>query len=142
MTANVSFVFADRPDVLRVPNAALRFRPSPELLAQRRGGEGGAAPDAGGGRPADGAPPANGGGRRAQGGTPGGAGPREPDRRTVWVLREAAPTPVRIRTGVSDGTTTEIVEGELREGDAVVTDASGGERPSGPPQGGGMRRIL
>ena len=33
MTANVSFVFADRADVLRVPNGALRFRPSAELQA-------------------------------------------------------------------------------------------------------------
>ncbi|HEY3358576.1 MAG TPA: efflux RND transporter periplasmic adaptor subunit, partial [Polyangia bacterium] len=29
MTANVSFVHADREDVIRVPNAALRFRPPP-----------------------------------------------------------------------------------------------------------------
>ena len=34
MTANVNFVFANREDVLRVPNAALRFRPSPELLSR------------------------------------------------------------------------------------------------------------
>lgn len=32
MTANVSFVYARADDALRVPNAALRFRPDPELM--------------------------------------------------------------------------------------------------------------
>ena len=47
MTANVTFVYADRPDVLRVPNAALRFRPPPEMLAAL--GRGSSVPRAGGG---------------------------------------------------------------------------------------------
>ena len=34
MTANVTVVYADRTDVLRVPNAALRFRASPALMAR------------------------------------------------------------------------------------------------------------
>ena len=33
MTANVTFVYAERKDVLRIPSAALRFRPPEELLA-------------------------------------------------------------------------------------------------------------
>jgi HlyD family secretion protein len=148
MTANVSFVFADRPDAVRVPNAALRVRPPPDLVASsRRGANGAGASGAAGGRDGDGAP-ASPGGRRGDGAAPGGGAPgggaREPDRRTVWVLRDTSPVPVRIRTGVSDGTTTEVVEGELREGDAVVTDASGGasERPAGGGPPGGMRRLL
>jgi HlyD family secretion protein len=152
MTANVSFVFAERPDVLRVPNAALRFRPTPELLAaQKRNGTSSAAgtPSA---APADGAAASGGrgsggAGRRSDGAPGEGAPPRErePDRRTVWVLRGdvPAPTPVRIRTGVSDGSATEVLEGDLREGDLVVTDAAGGsERPQGGGSPGGMRRIL
>jgi HlyD family secretion protein len=66
----------------------------------------------------------------------------------VWVLRDGVttPEPVRIRTGVSDGSTTEVIEGELREGDAAVTDVEGGAA-AGPPSGGsrsggGMRRIF
>ena len=41
MTANVTVVYADRRDALRVPNAALRFRASPALMARS-----GAAPQA------------------------------------------------------------------------------------------------
>ena len=95
--------------------------------AGRRGGAGAAGGGAGAG--AQGAP--DGGGRgaaspgqapvqpRPEGRRPGaGEGsPREPDRRTVWVLRAATPEAAQIRTGVSDGTTTEVLEGELREGD-------------------------
>jgi HlyD family secretion protein len=143
MTANVAFVFADRADVLRVPNAALRFRPPAELLERSR--EGGAAQ--GGDGAAGPGDAERGGGNRRGGAAAPGASPREPDRRTVWVLRgpESSPSPVRIRTGVTDGSVTEIVEGELREGDAVVTDAGGAapkQRSGGPPGPGGMRRIL
>jgi HlyD family secretion protein len=33
MTANVTFVYAEKSDALKIPTAALRFRPSPELSA-------------------------------------------------------------------------------------------------------------
>ena len=47
MTANVTFVYAEKEDVLRVPNAALRFRPPPELLAPAKPASGGNGRDAG-----------------------------------------------------------------------------------------------
>ena len=34
MTANVTFIYAEKSDVLRVPNAALRFRPSADLARE------------------------------------------------------------------------------------------------------------
>jgi HlyD family secretion protein len=138
MTANVTFVYAEKDDVLRVPNAALRFRPPPELMARlgqgsARGNHAAArGPDAAGPRGAA-APPA---------GRTGASRSEAPDRRTVWVLRGERPEPVRIRTGISDGSMTEVVEGALEPGDAVVTDASGGA-PGAPGGGGaGMRPRL
>src|SRR5205823_516968 len=105
MTANVTFVHAERDDAVRVPNAALRFRPPPELwaaLSPTRDGQGGGA---GGNVPTAGRRAGGGGGggqRRGMGaGGPGGAGgggsgdgvaaggalrDGELDRRTVWVL--------------------------------------------------------
>ncbi len=114
MTANVTFVYAEKDDVLRVPNAGLRFRPTPDMLASSSARPGAAA------RP--GAPAA---GRREGAAARAGT----PDRRTVWVVRENGPVAVHVRTGISDGTLTEIVEGDLQPGDQVVTDASSG--PSG-----------
>ena len=48
----------------------------------------------------------------------------ERDRRIVWVLRDGKPVPVSIRAGLSDGSVTEIAEGDLKEGDALVTEAA------------------
>src|SRR5438093_1541436 len=62
------------------------------------------------------------------------AAPRpERDRRIVWVLRDGKPKPVIIRTGLSDGSVTEAAEGDLREGDALVTEAVGIPGSNVPP---------
>lgn len=107
MTANVTFTYAERADALRVANAALRFRPPPELLAKSDTGA---------------APPA----RRGE----HGGGPH-----TLWVLRDSQPLAVPARLGISDGTFTEIVEGDLREGDDVITDVRGGKPQQQPAFG-------
>jgi len=49
----------------------------------------------------------------------------ERDHRILWVLRDGSPQPVSVRTGLSDGSVTEIAEGDLHEGDALVTEATG-----------------
>ena len=132
MTANVTFVYAERQDVLRVANAAMRFKPPAELLAAGPSPSGGAA--AAERRPAGSAPSgaADGSMRHGRG------GPKLPsDQRQVWVLRGERPTPVTIKIGVSDGTVTELVDGDLKEGDEVVTDVAAGAaggRPSGGPR--------
>jgi HlyD family secretion protein len=129
MTANTTVVYADRSDVVRVPNAALRFRPSPEMLAALGRGSGPArvAGRDGAGRPT---PP-----------TGGGSG------RTLWVLRDGKPVLAQVTVGVSDGTFTEVLSGPLQAGDAVVTgvETAGGSgngarppTPAGP--GGPIRR--
>jgi HlyD family secretion protein len=47
-------------------------------------------------------------------------------RGTVWVLRDGEPVQVSVRTGATDGSYTEILDGELKEGDQVIT--GGGPR--------------
>jgi HlyD family secretion protein len=39
----------------------------------------------------------------------------------VWVLRDGRPTPVTITVGLDDDTNTEVVGGELKAGDELVT---------------------
>jgi HlyD family secretion protein len=73
-------------------------------------------------------------------GSHGGPSDTNSDQRVLWVLRGATPTPVPVHVGLSDGTVTEIVSGEVQEGDAVVIEASSGNDSSGsakPPAGGG-----
>jgi HlyD family secretion protein len=144
MTANVNFVYAERADVLRIPNAGLRFRPPSDL--QGRGGAGarpgqpeGAAQ--GSGRPQGSGAPAQGGQAQGSGRRPEGSDGGQ-DRRTVWALRGPKPEPVRVKTGVSDGSLTELVEGDLHEGDAVVTDAGGGPAGAGATGGGRPPRMF
>jgi HlyD family secretion protein len=120
MTANITFVFANKDDVLRVTNAALRFRPSADLMSalklemphgHRSGSDG-----------APGGPSLRPGGPARAGGSP--KGDEAPDRRTVWVLRDDLPSPIRIKTGTTDGTRTEVVEGALQVGDLIISDAT------------------
>jgi HlyD family secretion protein len=126
MTANVTFVYADREDVLRVPNAALRFRPPPELMAKLH--PAGAPGSASAGADAKAAWRA----KKAAGGDKA----ETPDRKTLWVLSPTGePKPLPIRTGISDGTTTEIASGEVTPGTQVITDLSDAAKASGPPGG-------
>ncbi len=133
MTANVTFVAAEKEDVLRVPNAALRFHPTGEVLAAAGlGGKGTHGGPAGAGGPAvAGAAPQAGGGAWQQNGPS--------DRRRVWVLDHGKPYPVGIKIGLSDGTLTEVADGKLADGAVVIVDAFGGK---GGAQAPGMARRL
>jgi HlyD family secretion protein len=126
MTANVTVVYAERHGALAVSNAALRFRPPPSL--------------AGSAAALDDSP------RRARGAPPS-SDPAAPEARTVWVLRGGAPHPATIHTGLSDGSVTEVVDGDLNDGDPVVVDAvSPDAAPAAAPSAGGgtpgLRRMF
>jgi HlyD family secretion protein len=158
MTANVSIILAEHDNVLKIPNAALRFRPPDIVAASRTNAPSAQLADAAqrGGQFGGGRPGGSGGGF---GGGRGGGGRNRPDRslsRTIYTLpagsdasaaASAKPRPVQIKVGISDGTTTEVVEG-LKEGDVVVTGmamaeaAAQASRPQNPfGGGGGMRRF-
>jgi HlyD family secretion protein len=127
MTANVSIIVARQDNVLQIKNAALRYRP----------------PDAG---PTSSESVATQGGSRSPSATRQGAGARDhrTGDRTVYVLSFSQPKPVQIKTGISDGVVTEVVQG-LKQGDRVVTAemASKTQSASTPanPFSGGARRF-
>lgn len=123
MTANVSIKIAHRDDALQMKNAALRYRPA----------------DAPPFEPKLTSPPPS---RTPGGGGPGGGRERRSSGRTVYVLDGSRPKPVQIKTGISDGIVTEVLEG-LKEGDPVVTAelTSSASAPSAPNPFGGTRRL-
>jgi HlyD family secretion protein len=92
MTANVSIIVAEEKGVLKIPNAALRFRP-------------------------------------AEGGKPKfekGAG--------VWIVENQKPKRVPVKLGISDGSYTQIISGDLKEGQDVIVESltkAKQETPSG-----------
>lgn len=128
MTATVTIAYAERDDAVVVANAALRFRPPPEVAAAIAG-DAGAAPS-GSWAPSGSASAA----RRGRPG--GGATGAEGGHRTVYVLRGATPEAVHVSTGLTDGTVTEVLKG-LAPGDQVVVDVTLGGRPAGTGSAGG-----
>jgi HlyD family secretion protein len=148
MTANATVTFADKRDVLAVPNAALRFKPPPESGISVKSGAGGSG--GGGHRMRDGgAPPAgsasSGDGSGAPPGAGGGGGGRGKganDAKSVWVLQAGAPVQIAIETGLSDGAYTELTNDGVKEGDNVIVDAtvSGKEPATSAPTGTQQRR--
>jgi HlyD family secretion protein len=216
MTANVKLVTAEKSDVLKVPNAALRFRPV--------GAEGGPSAPGGRGSASTGDAPraeapagASGGGGRLEairerlintytldqaqqqkldailqesrgqsaslqrlpeqerqariqknreatrakireiltpeqrarydadtatsGGGAGGSGGRRPLPARVWIQApDGKPQAVQLMLGISDGQSTEVVRGELKEGQEVLVGIVGAPAPGrqgAPPPGGG-----
>tara|TARA_R110002073_G_scaffold64712_1_gene161850 strand:- start:28185 stop:29621 length:1437 start_codon:yes stop_codon:yes gene_type:complete len=128
MTATVSFVIEAREQALVVSNKALSYRPAnPPTDAKPAGnaklaGEAKAAGDAK--PPRDANAPAN--AKPEQGERRAGQRERPTDgakRARVFVLRDGAPMVARIETGMTDGTSTEIISG-LAEGDIVITSDS------------------
>ncbi len=95
MTGHVMIGVGKRDGVLRVPNAALRFKPKKD----------------------NGDEPVKKGEKRS------GA--------TVHILEQGAPKPVKVKTGLSDGTYTEITGGEIKEGDLLITRELGQKKKEG-----------
>ena len=128
MTATVTVEIARADDVLRLPSAALRFRPTPELFASlgQEPPAGGFGPGGGAGGPGAGAP---GGRARGAGGgaaVPGGGVP-ETGRASDGVMPPASP-PARSATA-----------GAPAAGAGRVDGAPSGARtgaPTGAPAGG------
>lgn len=122
MTANVTFVIEEREDVVRLPNAALRFRAPADWQTPKDGAAMPAAP-----------------GQRRETDTISASAPGRgaSNRRVVWVMRGGKPTSVPVVTGLSDGSLTELVEGDVKVGDEIVTGSPAAAGPRGGPSAPG-----
>jgi len=93
MTANVSIVTDIRKDVLKIPNTALRFKPSEKIKPPDKG--------------------------------PG-----------VWITEKGKLKRIRVSTGIGDESYTELVSGEIKEGQELIVESlektRGKSRTSGP----------
>jgi HlyD family secretion protein len=106
MTANVSVMIAHRDGVLKIPNAALRFRP---VSAKMESGKSGPPQKAG-----ERVKPAEG-----DQGRPG----------RVWVVSpEGKPASVSITLGITDGTSSEVIGGNLQEGGEVIVEETSNKK--------------
>ena len=145
MTANAAVVTARRENALRLPNAALRFRPEEgAVAAEEKTADDPPPPDAAEGPPPGG--PGEGGGPdmgarggRGQGrGRTGRSAEGAAARRTVYVLDAQGRLRERnVALGITDGSWTEVLGPELREGETVATGVEvGADRAGTRPAAG------
>lgn len=87
MTANVSIIVETKQEALKVPNAALRFKPSEQV---------------------------------GMSSMTAGSEKKSP---AIWILENGKPKRVAVMLGISDGIATEILPGELKEGQDVIVDS-------------------
>ncbi|HSS18745.1 MAG TPA: efflux RND transporter periplasmic adaptor subunit [Pyrinomonadaceae bacterium] len=153
MTANLTITIDERNNVLKVPNAALRFTPT-DASGQRIGrsgdGTGGGQRRQAAQQQTDGATSAqqnqNDGQQGQRNFAPASAPVLEGQTRIVWVLgQDGKPQARRIKVGLTDGISTEVVEGNLQEGEMAITGQtqSGAARSSNSntaPGFGGAQR--
>jgi HlyD family secretion protein len=105
MTASADITVQQAKGVLSVPNAAFRY--SPPVASTSQGGTGllGMLFS------------------RARTSAPVSATTTEGGTRSLWVLKGSTVTEVKVTTGVTDGTMTQILSGDLAAGDLVITGA-------------------
>lgn len=134
MTATAEIVTRAKPNVLLVPNAALRFTPAAAGSSQSAasGSSGGIAGALVPRRPRR-------SGQTAEKEATVGRGAQQ----TIYILgADGQPQPVQVTTGDTDGTVTEITGGNLKPGDKVITgqlagNGSSQRRSSGQRRQGG-----
>jgi HlyD family secretion protein len=115
MTANVSVLVAHKEGILKIPNAALRFRPEGAVSEKNEKVKN---------------RPVSSGSERTGG--------------RVWVLSQnGKPAPVSLALGITDGAFSEVLTGSLQEGAEVIVEATSNrkdQRRATPPFGRGLGR--
>ena len=140
MTAYVNIGVQKREGTLLVPNAALRYKPAE--AADKKPGNGQAAAQSAG---MSGMGPGMGAGMSGMGpaapaGQAAGKGKkRDGQSGTVYVLAGDELKPVAVQLGITDNRNTEVVGGDLKEGDRVVTGENGSNDKK--PSSVGMRMF-
>jgi HlyD family secretion protein len=92
MTAAARIVVDQRSDVIRVPDQALRYVPKGYVAAPAQPGVAPAAPSG-----------------------------SQSNRGQIWVLRDGEPKAVPVVLGLDDDSFAEIVSGDVKPGDLVIT---------------------
>ena len=128
MTATVEFLTGSAHDVLVVPNAALRYRPSSEQLVAIRAERGSNQSADGASRPqrtASGNGTGTSGAPRSAGGQGANGAGGGRNATAVWTLDEKGKLArIRVTAGISDGQRTQVDSPKLKEGMQVIVGST------------------
>jgi HlyD family secretion protein len=115
MTANATIFTGHAANALRLPKAALRFRPGAALSRSA-------------------VPKTTSASKQTRSGVPP---------QVIYVMNQGLPKAVRVKTGLSDANSVEVTGGDIKEGDEVVTGLVSKSTGSGAqPQGSaGTKRL-
>ncbi|MDD2852126.1 MAG: efflux RND transporter periplasmic adaptor subunit [Desulfuromonadaceae bacterium] len=108
MTANVSVEVAKRDDVLKLPPAALRFKP--KANDDETEGKGISTT-----------------GHLPAGSGAGAGGKRKDKSQQVYLLKEGKPVSIPVKTGIANNSSIELTESSLKEGDEVIIEQTDGD---------------
>ncbi len=120
MTATVDFLIESATNVLKLPNAALRFRATPQMfeVIRARREAAGSTP---GGNANQGSGGRSGNGGTWSGGGAGGFGGRANNFAMIWYLDENNElTVIPAQTGITDGQMTEVTSSRLQPGLQII----------------------
>jgi HlyD family secretion protein len=130
LTANLQFQVEHHSNVLKVPNAALRWKPKPDQIAPEARDAAASAPVKQEGKESDDQTAGEAKDTGAKGGEQKGKNPAKPtetktahshhDHGRIWVKEGNYVKPIEVRVVASDGTDTEISGKDVKEDMEVV----------------------
>jgi HlyD family secretion protein len=125
MTATVDFLTGSAHDVLLVSNAALRFRPTSEMLAALGAQRNNASQPSGGGKLAQNGQTSSAAGNGGAGAANGAQAMRNAP--AIWYLDEGGKLArARVTVGITDGQRTQIESPKIKEGMQIIVGSTQG----------------
>ena len=140
MTAYVSIPVASVSDVVKIPNAALRYKPDlpPEKVQELYSKYGITGQQSLPKSHAAQTPSQEPGGGTREHAAPGGS--NTSDTAVVWMLLpDRSLQPIQVHVGLTDHTYTALTSGELKPGEELVTGATTAKAAAAPSMGGQRR---
>jgi HlyD family secretion protein len=128
MTANINIITDNKSGVLKVPNAALRFKPSEAVLQQIAKKEGNGVKTQT--ITETKSQTVKSAGRRMHNNTgfPESITKKAENLSTIWILNGQSLKMAKVKTGITDGISTEIESQEINEGGEVIIGLNGSSK--------------
>jgi len=114
MTANVKFLLSRKSDILKIPNMAMRFKPPFEKQGSQESLRQANRPGVSG----------RGGRGRTELSRPRSGDSKDGRWVRIYVLKDLQPQPIQVRLGITDGSYSEVIQGEIQDEHQIILATS------------------